>query len=213
MLIVHHLHVSQSERIVWLCEELGLDYQLKCHDRDPKTRLAPADYKALHPIGTAPVIEDGDLVLSESGAIVEYIIARHGDGRLTLDPSHADYPQYVYWLHYSNGTLQPAMGRNMILRRLELPTDNPIVAATRGRLELAMQFTEDRLADATWLAGDTFTAADIMTVFSLTTMRHYYPLDLAPWPNIRGYLQRVGERPAYRRAMQKGDPGMRPMLD
>jgi glutathione S-transferase len=212
MLTVHHLHMSQSERIVWLCEELGLDYTLKCYDRHPTTRLAQPDYQALHPMGTAPVIEDVDLVLAESGAIVDYLIAKHGDGRLALSPTDPDFPQYLYWLHFSNGNLQPLMGRNMILRRLELGVDHPTVAATRGRLERALNFMEQRLGSATWLAGDAFTAADIMTVFSLTTMRNFYPLDLAPWPNIRGYLARIGERPAYRRAMEKGDPGMALLL-
>ena len=213
MLTVHHLHQSQSERVVWLCEELGLDYRLECYDRDPKTRLAMADYKALHPIGTAPVIQDGAVTLAESGAIVDYLVAIHGDGRLTLPATHADFAAYLYWLHFSNGTLQPVMGRNMILRRLELGPDNPVAHATRKRLDLALDLMATRLATATWLAGDTFTIADIMTVFSLTTMRYFYPLDLAPWPDIRAYLQRIGARDAYRRAMEKGDAGMKLLLD
>lgn len=213
MLTIHHLHQSQSERIVWLCEELGLDYVLRCYDRDPKTRLAMADYKALHPIGSAPVIEDGPVTLAESGAIVDYIIATYGDGRLTLPATHAHFADYLYWLHFSNGTLQPVMGRNMILRRLELGPDNAIANATRARLDLALGLMEERLATVPWLAGDTFTAADVMTVFSLTTMRYFYPLDLAPWPNIRAYLQRIGARDPYRRAMEKGDAGMTLLLD
>lgn len=213
MLTVHHLHTSQSERIVWLCEELGIDYDLKCYDRDPVTRLAQADYKALHPMGIAPVIQDDDLVLAESGAIVEWVIVKHGGGRLALGPNDPDYAHYLYWLHFSNGNLQPLMGRNMILRRLDLPADNAMLLSTRGRLELALSLVEDRFATATWLAGDTFTAADIMTVFTLTTMRYFYPLDLAPYPNIRAWLARVGERPAYRRAMEKGDPGMALLLE
>ena len=212
MLIVHHLHRSQSERIVWLCEELGLDHTLRNYDRDPVTMLAPAEYKALHPMGIAPVIEDDDLVLAESGAIVEYLNTRYGAGRLALDPTHPDYAQYLYWMHFANGQLQPLMGRNMILRRLDLPPDNPMLLSTRSRLELALSLVEDRLGTVTWLAGSTFTTADIMTVFSVTTMRSFYPLDLAPYPNIRGWLTRVGDREAYRRAMAKGDPGMEPML-
>ena len=104
MLIVHHLGKSQSERIVWLCEELAVPYQLKRYDRDPATMLAPPDYKALHPMGAAPVITDGDVVLAESGAIVDYIIARHGGGRLALAPAHPDYADYVYWFHFANGS-------------------------------------------------------------------------------------------------------------
>ncbi len=212
MLTVHHLHRSQSERIVWLCEELGIDYALKSYDRDPVTKLAPPEYKALHPMGIAPVIEDGDLLLAESGAIVEYLIVRHGGGRLALGPDARDYAQYLYWLHFANGNLQPLMGRNMILRRLELPPDNAMQKSTRDRLDLALGLVEDRFATATWLAGDAFTAADIMTVFTVSTMRYFYPLDLAPYPNIRAWLARVAARPAYQRAMAKGDPGMALLL-
>ncbi len=213
MLTVHHLRRSQSERIVWLCEELGLDYTLESYDRDPVTRLAQADYQTLHPLGNAPVIDDDGLVLAESGAIVDYLIAVHGGGRLALSPSDPDYPQYLYWLHFANGNLQPLMGRNMTIARLRLPTDDAIAAATRARLDRALRWLDGRLAGATWLAGAAFTAADVMTVFSLTTMRLFHPLDLAPYPAIRAYLARVGERPAYRRAMANGDPGFEPMLD
>ncbi|MBL0899348.1 MAG: glutathione S-transferase family protein [Reyranella sp.] len=212
MLTVHHLGKSQSERIVWLCEELGLPYELKVHDRDPKTRLAQADYKALHPIGAAPVIRDGDVVLAESGAIVEYITAKYGKGRLVLPPDHPDYAQFVYWPHFANGPLQPAMGRNMILGRLDLPADNPVLRAMKGRLDLALGLVEQRLAQAEWFSGKDFTIADVMIVFSLTTMRLFLPLDLTPYPAILAYLQRVGKRDAYRRAMAKGDPGMEPLL-
>jgi len=97
MLTVHPLRRSQSERIVWLCEELRLDYTLKCYVRDPATMLAPAEYRALHPMGTAPVITDGDVMLAESGAIVEYIIARYGDGRLAIPPAHPEFSQYLFW--------------------------------------------------------------------------------------------------------------------
>jgi glutathione S-transferase len=213
MLTVHHLHKSQSERIVWLCEELGIEYTLTCYDRDPVTALAQPDYKALHPMGIAPVIHDGDLVLAESGAIVEYLIATRDGARLARAPGDPDFADYLYWLHFANGNLQPVMGRNMILRRLDLPDDNPIRKSTRARLELALGWMDTRLGAAPWLAGPAFTAADIMTVFSLTTMRYFYPLDLAPYPNIRAYLARVAEREAYRRAMAKGDPGMALLLD
>jgi glutathione S-transferase len=212
MLTLHHLGRSQSERIVWLCEELGIPYVLQRYDRDPVTMLAPPAYKALHPIGAAPVITDGAVVLAESGAIVAYILARHGGGRLALPPDDPDFPAYLYWLHFANGTLQPAMGRMMILRRLALPEDNPVLAAMQGRLDRALALLEDRLGTATHLAGAVFTAADIMTVFSLTTMRIFLPLDLEPWPRICAWLQRVGAREGYRRAMAKGDPDLTPML-
>ena len=211
MLTVHHLGKSQSERIVWLCEELGIPYELKRYARDPVTMLAPPEYKALHPMGAAPVITDGDLVLAESGAIIEYVVARHGGGRLALGPGHPDFADYLYWLHFGNGTLQPAMGRNMVLRRLGVGGDDPTVAAMKGRLDRALGLVEARLGAAEHFAGREFTAADIMAVFTLTTMRYFAPVDLAPYPNIRAYLQRIGARDAYRRAMQKGDPDM-PLL-
>lgn len=211
-MIVHHLGKSQSERIVWLCEELGIPYDLRVYDRDPVTRLAPPEYKALHPMGAAPVITDGDLVLAESGAIIEYIVAKHGKGRLTLAPDHPDFAQFLFWFHFANGTLQPATGRNMILSRLKLPNDNPILRAMKGRLDLALGLVEARLAMSAFLAGSEFTTADIMIVFTLTTMRLFLPFDLAPYPAILAYLQRIGARPAYRRAMQKGDPDMAPLL-
>src|SRR6201994_5146492 len=152
MLIVHHLGKSQSERIVSLCEELGLPYELKHTARDPVTMLAPRDYKARHPIGSAPVIIDGDLVLAESGAIVEYIIAKHGNGRLALPASHPDFASYLYWFHFANGTLQASMGRLMILNRLKLAADNPILMATRARLDRAFDFVDARAREAEDLA-------------------------------------------------------------
>ena len=212
MLTVHHLGKSQSERIVWLCEELGLSYTLKVYDRDPVTRLAPPEYKALHPMGTAPVITDGDLVLGESGAIVDYIVTRYGKGRLVLAPDHPDFPHFVYWFHFANGTLQPATGRNMILGRLDLPKDNPVLRAMTGRLDLALGQVQARLANADYFAGSELTTADIMIVFTLTTMRLFLPFGLAPYPAILAYLQRIGRREAYRRAMHKGDPDLTPML-
>lgn len=213
MLIVHHLGKSQSERIPWLCEELGLAYELKCYVRDAATMLAPPEYKALHPIGAAPVIEDGGVLLAESGAIMQYILARYGNGRLAPAPDHADFAPYLYWFHFANGTLQPSMGRNMILGRLNLPDDNPVLTAVRDRMSRAFGLVESRLGETAYLAGRDFTAADIINVFSLTTMRYFQPFDLAPYPNIRAYLARISGRTAYQRAMAKSDPSMRLLLD
>lgn len=212
MLIVHHLGKSQSERIVWLCEELGIPYELKHHVRDAKTNLSPPELRALHPLGAAPVIQDGDLLLAESGAIMDYIMAKYGDGRLQLGPEHPDFAQYLYWFHFANGNLQPNMGRNMVLRRLNLPADNPVALAMKERLERVLKLIEQRLGAVPYFAGAEFTAADVINVFSLTTMRYFMPLDLGPYPNILRYLQRIGARPAYQRAMQKGDPAMALLL-
>ncbi|WP_315786309.1 MULTISPECIES: glutathione S-transferase [unclassified Bradyrhizobium] len=212
MLTVHHLGKSQSERIVWLCEELEIPYELKCYARDARTILAPAEYKALHPIGAAPVITDGELVLAESGAVVDYIIAKYGQGRLRPGPADPGFAPFLYWFHFANGTLQAAMGRLMILNRLNLPDDNAMLGAMRARLDRAFALVEARCGESDYLAGDTLTAADIMTVFSLTTMRYFLPYDLAPYPNIRTYLSRIAARSAYQRAMAKGDPGMALLL-
>ena len=213
MLTIHHLGKSQSERIIWLCEELALPYDLKRYDRDAVTMLSPPELKALHPLGAAPVITDDELVLAESGAIMDYIIAKYGGGRLTLVPSHHDFSHYLYWLYFANGNLQPNMGRNMILRRLKLPEDDPTLVITKGRLDRALDLVENRLRDVVYLAGTEFTAADIMMGFTLTTMRLFNPLDLGPYPHIRRYLRRIGDRPAYQRAMHKGDPDLVPLLN
>jgi len=210
MLTVHHLGKSQSERIVWLCEELGIPYELKNYPRSPL--LAPPEYKALHPIGSAPVITDGNLTLAESGAIVEYITAKYAGGRLTLGKDHPDFAPYLYWLHFANGTLQAAMGRGLMLSRLKLADDDPVKAMARARLDLAFNLVEARLKEAEFFAGKEFTAADIMMGFSLTTMRYFYPYDYSHLPNLRAYLKRIGGRAAYQRAMAKGDPGMELLL-
>ena len=211
MLTVHHLGVSQSDRIVWLCEELAIPYELKKYDRDPVTRLAPAAYKALHPCETAPVITDGDLVLGESGAIIEYVIARHGGGRLALKPDHPDFADYLYWFHFANGSFMPAGMTALILGMLGL-AEAEAVRPLLARGDRAYAMTEQRLGQATWFAGDDFTAADIMMLFPLTTMRVFAPRDLTPYPNTRAYLARVGQRPAFQRAAKKGDPDLTPML-
>ena len=212
MLIVHHLGKSQSERIAWLCEELKIPYELKLYARDSVTMLAPPDYKALHSIGAAPVITDGDLVLAESGAVMDYILAKYGNGHLVPALDHPDFAPYLFWFHFANGTLQPSMGRNMLLRRLNLAEDNPVLLAMKERLNRALNLVEERLGEAAYFAGSAFTAADIIMVFSLTTMRYFLPLDISPYPKILAYLARISQRPAYQTAMEKGDPGMALLL-
>jgi glutathione S-transferase len=212
MITVHHLGVSQSERIVWLCEELGIPYTLKRYDRDATTKMAPAEYKALHPMGIAPVITDGDLVLGESGAIIEYIIGKYGKGRFAVGPAAPNFADYLFWFHFANGTVMPSETMRIVGSFLGGSTDNPIskMLATRG--ELAFGMIEKRLGEAQYFAGAEFTAADIMMLFPMTTMRAFAQRDLTGSPNIRAYLARIGERPAYQRAMAKGEPGMKPVL-
>ena len=212
MFTIHHLGKSQSERIIWLCEELNLPYALKHYTRDAVTILSPPELRQLHPLGAAPVITDGDMVLPESGAIVQYILEKYAGGRLSHSPAHADYAQYVYWLHFANANFQCHMGRNLIIHRLNPPADNAVAIGVKERLDRVLNMTEARLGVVDYLAGADFTAADIMIVFTLTTMRIFFPLDLTPYPNIRAYLQRIGSRPAYQRAMHIGDPDLVPML-
>ena len=212
MITVHHLGVSQSERVVWLCEELAVPYTLRRYDRDPTTRLAPADYRALSPMGIAPVITDGNLVLGESGAILEYVIAKYGNGRLAVGPDKPNFADYLFWFHFANGTMMPSEMGDAISTTLGLKEGNPILAMLKDRSERAFALVESRLGDVPFFAGTEFSAADIMMLFPLSTMRAFTQRDLSRLPHVGAYLQRIGERPGYRRAMAKGDPGMPPML-
>lgn len=212
VLTVHHLQVSQSDRIVWLCEELGIPYDLKLYQRAPL--LSPPEYTALHPIGAAPVItDDGDgdvtITLAESEACVEYIINIHGGGRLTVKPGEKGYAEYLYWLHFANGTLQPAIGRAFTLQLAGIPADNETRKRFEAKNAQCLALIDKRLGETgAWLAGERFTAADVMMVFSFTTMRKFFAYDLGIYENILGYLQRVAKREGYQRAMKKGDPEM-----
>lgn len=212
MLKVHHLGVSQSDRVVWLCEELELSYELVRYERDPVTRMAPPEYRALHPFGTAPVISDGELTLGESGAIVEYVIARHGDGRLAVPPNEPAFPNYLFWFHFANGSLQPSMMIDVVATMAGSQLDSDLATALRARSERAYRMVDDWLEGHDFFAGSQFSAADIMMLFPLTTMRTFAPRDLGPYPNLKRYLARIGERPAFRRAMAKADPGLIPLL-
>jgi glutathione S-transferase len=161
MLTVHHLGVSQSERIVWLREELGIPYTLKVYARDPVTHHAPAECKALHPMGIAPVITDGELVLAESGAVIDYIIGTYGSGRLALGASDANFADYLFWFHFSNGTLMPVEMIATMYAMAPLPEGNPLAALLESRGHRSYGMMEKRLGEARYFAGDDFTAADI----------------------------------------------------
>lgn len=204
MLTVHHLGISQSERIVWLCEELGLDYAFKRYDRRADNRLAPDEYKALHPMGIAPVITDGGLVLGESGAICDYICAKYGDGKLQPKPDDPDFADHLFWFHWSNGTFMTTM-----MMQLVGGGENPFV---KDRAARGWAMVEQRLGEAPFFGGRNLTTADIMMVYCLTTSRAFRGAKLDAFPNTQAYLQRIGARPAYQRAMAKAEPGMTPML-
>ncbi|KAF2685871.1 glutathione S-transferas-like protein [Lentithecium fluviatile CBS 122367] len=215
VLTLHHLGISQSERIVWLLEELGIEYKLVKYVRDPV--LAPESLKSIpgNATGKAPFLEDLDagITLSESGAICEYIMAKYAgkDDGIKLNKKFAEegYVDYIYWFHWVNAGLQPAMLGSMFFDLSPLPEDDQTKAWTNGRLHAALRHIDERLRDSKWLAGDDFTAADIMVVYSLTTQRYYGPLvGYEKFPNIVRFLKDAGEREAYRSAMEKGDPEM-----
>ena len=211
MITVHHLNRSQSERIVWLCEELGLPYELKVYPRTAEG-AAPPEYKAIHPQGTAPTITDGPVALAESGAIAEYILAKYGKGRLVVAPDAPNYAEYVYWLHFGNGFFVPG-AMMALVGTMTAGANTEAAQRWGGRLAAGYRLVEARLGKVPYLAGPELTAADIMTVYPLTTLRMNMPRSLSDLPNIRAYLKRIGERPAYQRAMAKGDPGMKPNLE
>jgi glutathione S-transferase len=211
MLTVHHLGISQSERIVWLCEELELDYELKRYDRRADNRLAPDDYKALHPMGIAPVITDGDLVLGESGAICDYICGRYGGGKLNPGPSDPDYADHLFWFHWSNGTFMTTLMMQLVLG-MGGGEANPASVFVNDRSQRGWAMIEKRLGEAPFFGGRSLTTADIMMVYCLTTSRAFRNLSIDAFPNLKAYLQRIGARPAYQRAMAKAEPGMTPML-
>lgn len=210
-LTVHHLQVSQSERVVWLCEELGIPYDLRLYERAPL--LAPANYKALHFSAAAPVIQDGDLTLAESAACLEYIANRYGSGKFTMAPSDPEYADYLYWWHWSNGSFQPLVSRLMAASLdPSQGEDNVVIKNAKKRFDVFRKALDERLAKNEWLAGKQISLADMMVVFSLSTMRYFHPYDLKAYPNILAYLDRVGKREGYQKAMKKADPDMKVVL-
>jgi glutathione S-transferase len=210
MLTIHHLGISQSERIVWLCEELEIDYALKRYERRADNRLAPDDYKALHPMGIAPVITDGDLVLGESGAICDYLCARYDGARLAPGLEDPDFADHLFWFHWSNGTFMTTLMMQLVLAGGGEGNPTSVFVADRSRRSWAM--VEARLGQEPFFGGANLTTADIMMVYCLTTSRAFRRTSIDGYPNLRGYLARIGARPAYRRAMAKAEPGMTPML-
>ncbi len=210
MLTVHHLRISQSERIVWLCEELGLDYNLKLYNRDPDTRLAPPELKALHPMEVAPLIEDGNTLLGESGAIVDYIIGKYApDTDLVPGPDNLDFADHLYWYHFANATFMTNGMMQIAVGALGGEMPPPLAK----RVTNAWKQIETRLGEADYFGGSQLTTADIMMVFQLTTSRAFNGMTIDHLPNLKAYLQRIGGREAYQTAMAKAEPGFPPKLD
>ncbi|PLK24731.1 glutathione S-transferase [Porphyrobacter sp. TH134] len=211
MLTIHHLRLSQSERIVWLAEELGIEYDLKLYTRRTDNRLAPDEYKALHPMGIAPVITDGDLVLGESGAIMDYIIAKYAPGTpLSPPPGHRDYTDHLFYYHWANATF---MTNGMMALVAQFMGASELPAFVADRVAKGWKIVEQRLGEADYFGGSQLTTADIMMGFQLTTSRAMSGMGIDHLPNLKAYLARIGERPAYQRAMAKCEPGMPPKLD
>lgn len=207
MITIHHLGVSQSDRIVWLMEELGLPYELKWYDRGPDF-LAPPELRAVHPGGTAPIITDGDLVLAESTAIVEYISQRYGEGKLSVPVSDADYPHYLYWMQFNNN-LQTTLFIKLAFQSTgaELTEDNMMMKTTLRREEGIYRALEQRLGESDYLGGPNFSCADIMSMFNLTSMTTLGAREVDDsLPNARAYVERVSARPAYQKAMAIAGP-------
>jgi glutathione S-transferase len=207
MLTIHHLGVSQSDRIVWLMEELGLPYELKWYDRG-EDFLSPATYRALHPVGTAPIITDGELVMAESTAIVEYISQRYGEGRLSLRPEHPDYAQYLFWMQFNNN-VQTALFMKLAYQAGggDFEAGGQLVDVITRRESGLYTYLEQRLAEAEYLGGAEFSCADIMTAFNLTSLGMLGARDIdEKLPNTQRYLAQIVARPAYQKAMLIAGP-------
>jgi glutathione S-transferase len=205
MITVYHLTISRSERIVWLMEELGLEYLMEVHPRE-RSGAAPDAMRAIHALGKSPIIRDGDLVLAESGAIVEYIVQRHAGGRLAIPPADPDFARYTYWMHFAEGSLMSLMLIALVLARIPEAKDTRVRARILDRMDKMLAFVDDELGAGPWFVGERFTAADVMMVFPFTTMRRYLEYDLAPHPHIGSYMQRIEARPAYIKAMALAGP-------
>jgi len=218
LIIVHHLNNSRSQRVLWLLEELGLDYQVKHYQRDAQTMLAPPELKSVHPLGKSPVITDGDLTVAESGAIIEYLVDRHGQGRLVPAHGSAERLRYTYWLHYAEGSAMPPLLMSLVFNKVrESPAPfliRPIVRGiadkvlqtfVRPQLKTHLDFMETELGKSPWFAGAEFTAADIQMSFPVEAAASRGGLDSGR-PRLMDFLQRIHQRPAYQRALEKGGP-------
>jgi glutathione S-transferase len=216
MIIVHHLNNSRSQRVLWLLEELGVAYEVKRYERDPKTMLAPPSLRAVHPLGKSPVITDGATTIAESGAIVEYLVERFGGGRLIPPPGSAERLRYIYWLHYAEGSAMPPLLLKLVFDRVATaPTPWPVSAIARGiaarvqrafigpQLKLHLDFMESELATSTWFAGSEFSAADVQMSYPLEAAAARAGLDSSR-PRLMAFLERIHARDAYQRALQRG---------
>lgn len=217
MLTVHHLENSRSQRILWLLEELGVEYDIKHYKRDKKTNLAPAALKAVHPLGKAPVIEDRGKAYAETGAMIEYILDHYGQGRLRPNTGDKNFERYRYWLYAAEGSYMPPLIITLLLNRMETapmpffarPIAKRLVKGVRdGYLDQTMKalfgYLENEVGQSQWLAGDEFSAADVIMSFPVEAFSVRGPNE--GFPNLAAYLMRFQARPAYKRALERGGP-------
>jgi glutathione S-transferase len=215
MITVHHLNNSRSQRILWLLEELGLEYEVKRYQRNPQTMLAPPELRAVHPLGKSPVITDGDTTLAESGAIVEYLADRHGAGKLAPAFGSPERVRYLYWLHFAEGTAQPPMLLKLLFDRIKSKApllvrpiaraiaDKALGAYVLPNIERNLDFMESELGKNEWFAGAQFSAADIQMSFPVEALRVRGGLN-EKRPRLMRFLERIHSRPAYLRAVERG---------
>ena len=216
MIVVHHLNNSRSQRILWLLEELGAPYEIKFYSRDSETRLAPPELKAVHPLGKSPVITDGDKTVAETGAIIDYLIETHGQGRLIPAAGTAERLRYTYWLHYAEGSAMTPLLLKLVFTAL--PTRAPALlrglvkaianGAQKGFIDpqvtAHIDYWDDELAKSPWFAGPDFTAADIMMSFPLEAAVARAGANSRP--RVKAFLERIHARQAYRQALARGGP-------
>ena len=203
MLVVHHLNNSRSQRILWLLEELGLKYEIKRYERDPKTMLAPESLREVHPLGKSPVITDDALTLAESGAIIEYLVERYGEGRLAPTQGTAEWLRYKYWLHYAEGSAMPLLVMKLVCDNFGLGDSGASREFITPQIKLHFDYIESELGKSTWFVGDEFTAADIQMSFPTEAVAAQIGLDTSR-PQIMSFLERIHARPAYQRALERG---------
>ena len=201
MLKVHHLTNSRAHRILWLLEELGLDYEVVIHERDPQTGFALPEFKAIHPLGKSPVLEDAGRLMAESGAIIDYIVRHYGQGRLSPDPASAEYDRYVEWLHYAEGSAMLPFLLGRYAGRLG-EAAKPILPRISSEVLNHLGYISASLGSRPYLMGESFTAADIQVMFVLIVAQATGAL--AAFPTLGAYLERLQARPAYQRASARG---------
>jgi glutathione S-transferase len=202
MIEVHHLNNSRSQRVLWMLEELGAEYRVVRYERDPKTMFAPPELKQVHPLGRSPVIRDGDFVLAESGAILEYLVERYGGGRFVPQRGTREYETCRYWLHYAEGSLMMQLLVKLYLDRVGEPARTQL-ERVNGAVRMHLGFVEESLGSSQFLTGSAFTVADVQMSFPLEVSVAQGMLGDAH-PRLRALLTRLHERPAYKAALAKG---------